>query len=402
MRNILILLFFASTLTLPGIGQVNSGKIFGVVADSAGNPVRDLTVFIPFTSIGTTTNVSGEYLLENIPPGEVELVFRHVSYLPKTEIFSIKSGESFELNIGMENNVIEMAEIIKKANPANWKFGYEKFKEYVLGDPLGRYCEAENPTDLFFYYDGERLTGHASKPLSLINHYLGYRLVYFLDYFWYNNDITKPDGTVQQASYAFSGSAFYVDRIREGDRHSTQWEENRITEFKGTMQHFLLSAFNNQIIEQGFEVKQPFKNIEDIQKSLNVNKAVAYSRSMEMQKRFYWDKFSNKSIFLFYSPGEAYPIESKITDLNQVPASKSILLKDPILVFHYSNPDHRADQARVIYLSMILDDSGEEPQLIIDYQGNYKTLGGKLLWQYLDTQTTLITALPADYATQEL
>ncbi len=397
MKKILALIIILTALIGSNQGQQKLTEIFGVVSDSAGNPVQDLTVFIPFTSKGTTTNTKGEYRLEKIPIGELELVFRHVSYRPLTKTLTLNPGNPIELNVRMQGNVIELAEIVKRANPANWKFGYEKFKEHVLGDPLGRFCEVINPTDIYFYYDGEKLTGNATEPLEIINKYLGYKLVYFLDYFWYNKDKTNPDGSTQQVSFAFSGSAFYVDQIEENVLRRRTWGKNRVTEFHGTLKHFLLSVFYDQVGEQGFEIRHAWTDINDLQKSENISPSMAYVRSLLMEKRFYWDKSLKKSIYLLYIPDKNYPIQSKITDLNQVPPAKSILLDDNLLVFYYWNSNHDMDDARVAYLTISPDESGIIPVLLFDGQGNYTVKGGEVIWDYLDTQTKLVTALPADY-----
>ncbi len=397
MKKIITLIFITSTIIASSLGQEKLTEIFGVVSDSAGNPIKDLTVFISFTSKGTTTNENGEYRLERIPAGEIELVFRHISFLPLTKTLSTNSEQAIQLNVSMKNNILEIREIVKRANPDNWKFGYEKFKEHVLGDPIGRHCEVKNPSDIYFYYDGERLTGHATKALEIVNNYLGYKLVYFLDYFWYNKDITNPDGSIQQESFAFSGSAFYVDRRDENVLRKMTWERNRMTEFNGTLKHFLLSVYYDQLVQQGFEIKQAWKNLQDLQKSENISPSMAYVRFLLMEKRFYWDKSSNKSIYLHYNPEEDYPIQSKTTDLNQVPPTKSIRMDDKLLVFNYWNEKHRMDEARVAYLAIVPDESGAKPQLEIDDQGNYNIIGGELIWNYLDTQTKLVTALPADY-----
>ncbi len=397
MKKIISLIFSAILLVGSSLGQGKFTEIYGVVSDSAGKPIKDLTVFIPFTSKGTTTNENGEYLLERIPAGEIELVFRHISFLPLTKTLSSNSEQAVELNVSMKNNILEIKEIVKRANPENWKFGYERFKEHVLGDPIGRYCEVKNPSDIYFHYDGERLTGHATEPLEIVNNYLGYKLVYFLDYFWYSKDITNPDGSIQQASFAFSGSAFYVDRIDEKVLRKMTWERNRMTEFNGTLKHFLLSVYYDQLVQQEFEIKQAWKNLQNLQKSENISPSMAYVRSMLMEKRFYWDKSSNKSIYLHYNPEEDYPIQSKTTDLNQVPPTKSIRMDDELLVLYFWNPRHQTDEARVAYMEIVPDESGAKPQLEIDDQGNYTAIGGELIWNYLDTQTKLVTALPADY-----
>ena len=202
MKKVFTILLVSMIAFSMGFGQNNYADVSGVVTDIKGNPLPDLTVFVPFTSIGTTTNIKGEYSLSRLIPGKIELVFRHVAYKALSKTILAESNESIKLDVSLEENTIELAEIVKRADPANWELGWEKFKTHVLGDQMGRYCKVSNPKDLYFYYDGERLTGHATKPLEIINNYLGYKLVYFLDYFWLQEGKLLPDDLAPKTTFA--------------------------------------------------------------------------------------------------------------------------------------------------------------------------------------------------------
>jgi hypothetical protein len=397
MKKSFILILILAVTTVVGAAQEKRCEVFGVVTDSFGNPIENLTIFIPFTSVGTTTNSKGEYKLEKVPAGEIELVFRHVSYQAHTEALALSQGSRTELNISVKSQVVELSEVVKRADPANWKFGYGKFKEYLLGDPIGRFCEVKNPTDLFFYYDGERLTCHATKPLEIENKYLGYTMVYFLDYFWYNQDKKGSSGRTNQVSYAFSGSAFYIDMIEDGNRKNRTWVRNRELEFRGTIKHFLMSLYSDSTKEEGYEIKQAWLGLKEFQESLNISPAVAYARSMELEKRFYWDDKTNKSTNILYLPGSQNEYKPEILMAGDSTSIKSIVLKDRILVFHYWDDKRRPEEIRVAYLSVIPEELGPEPKLVFTERGDYQLIGGELIWHYLDSQTKLAIALPVDY-----
>lgn len=372
-------------------------RVHGVIIDTDGNPISNLTVFIPFTSKHTTTNEAGEYILENLQSGDIELTFRHLSFKPVVRAFSSKGGTSFKLDIVMERNTIEIEAIEKRADQANWEFGWEKFKEHVLGDPGMRLYTVENPKDLYFYYDGEKLTGHASKPLAIINDYLGYKLVYFLDYFWFEERKLLPDDPKTQISFAFSGSAFYVDRLDDFWLRRRAWKRNRKTEFKGTLRHFLISAFYDQITEQEYQVRRAWKSAKEFRESGNMSTALAYSRFNSMAKVFNWDKDQKKSGYLHYLKNFEYPIMEQITDLNQVPPAKTIQLSEPLLIFHFWDAKREMKDARITYLNIIPDNPDIPAIIKINNVGNHTVEGGKLFWHYLDNVTHLITALPGDY-----
>lgn len=397
MKNLTALLLLMAITVHSSLAQNSSTMVHGVVRDSVGIPIANLTVFIPFTSTGSTTNHNGEYILNNIPTGKVELEFRHVSYLPQAKTIMVKSREEFELNVVMLNNVIDLNEIVKRADPDNWRFGYEKFIEHVLGDPNEMYCEVKNPEALYFYYDGEQLSGHAIEPLEIVNNYLGYKQILFLDYFWYKIGKTKPDGSPEQVKYAFSGATFYVDRINDFWLRKMVWQRNREKEFKGTLRHFLQSLYSDQLNEEGYVIRKSWAGVEALKQSEKISTIVAYAKSLEMGKIYYWDPTTKESLYLVYRKDQDYPIHSTIDSLNQEPNSKCISLEDQVLVFNYRNSDRVMDDAKIAYMEIVNDESTTKTALIFDSLGSYFLKGAELIWSYLDNQTSLVTAIPADY-----
>jgi len=385
MRRVFILLiavFLAGNLLAQG------NLVFGKLTNSDGNPVPDVTVFIAFTSKHTTTNNDGYYILKGLPDGEHELVFRHLSYKPTTKLIVIDPDVSFELDVTVEESIIEMDEIILKADPSNWVLGWVKFQEFVLGDPFGRDCEVVNREDLFFYFNGSKLTGHASRPIGIINNYLGYKIIYFLDYFWFN----EAEGT-----FAFSGAAFYEDRFDDFKLRQRGWTRNRKTEFSGTLRHFLMAVFYEQIAEQGYVVRETWDDMNDLQKSEHISPSIAHVRFNQMRKHYHWDPVTKKSANRYFFPGEEFPIYSFIKDLDQVPAMKEISISDKLLVYNTINSNTRENGSRVAYFALYPDKKGGLVRLQIDDHGDYNIIGGQLVWSYLDVKTNLTTAMPADY-----
>ena len=175
------------------------------------------------------------------------------------------------------------------------------------------------------------------------------------------------------------------------------WKRNRKTEFQGTLRHFLLSVFYDRLEEQGFIIKRSWKDAKDFQKTQEISPSVAFVQFHQMNKVFYWDPFLKKSMYLHYSLQEDYPLLSKVNDLMQVPPSKSLLMNDRLLVFHAWKSDFVKGDVRIAYFAIKKDDSGETPMLLIDDQGNYRIKSGELIWNYLDNQTNLLSALPEDY-----
>ena len=256
---------------------------------------------------------------------------------------------------------------------------WKKFQEFVLGDPFGRNCEVLNARDLYFYYDGHKLTGDATKPIAIINNYLGYKVVYFLDYFWFNES---------ENTFAFSGAAFYEDQFDDFKLRQRGWLRNRKTEFAGTLRHFLLAIYYEQIAEQGYAIRETWNDVNDLQKSEHVSPSIAHVRFSQMKRHYHWDPGKKKSVYLYYFPGDEFPLYSFVKDLNVVPPLKELAIDDKLLVYNID---------RVACFALYPDSEGGVVRLLINDHGDYTVKGGQLVWRYLDRETNLTTALPADY-----
>ena len=81
--------------------------VSGVVTDSLGMPLPGVTVQVKGTSIGTATNINGEYVLSNIPD-HAELVFSMIGYTPQVIYIDNESV----INIILKERLSELDEAL--------------------------------------------------------------------------------------------------------------------------------------------------------------------------------------------------------------------------------------------------------------------------------------------------
>ncbi|PID69354.1 MAG: TonB-dependent receptor [Flavobacteriales bacterium] len=97
------------------IGCINilytQNTISGKVTDTDNNPLFGVVVYSPKTHIGTTTDVDGNYRIENLPNGEETIVFSFIGFKSVTRIISLPNKDML-LNIAMEESVFKMDEVI--------------------------------------------------------------------------------------------------------------------------------------------------------------------------------------------------------------------------------------------------------------------------------------------------
>lgn len=112
-HNIWIVLF----LILLHSSSVIAGTIHGFVREKQNRePVIMGNVWIDGTTIGTTTNVKGYYVLPSLPPGTYEIYFRYIGF--KTEVVKKTIGEKddIEMDVYLEPETLQMEEVVITAD----------------------------------------------------------------------------------------------------------------------------------------------------------------------------------------------------------------------------------------------------------------------------------------------
>jgi hypothetical protein len=111
-------LFISSLLLIVGFVQAQETIIQGKVIDAAsGDPIPFANIIFKGTSIGTTTDFEGNYLLKTSNPAD-SILASYIGYKPRTKaiVKSIKQTVNFQL----EEDVTSLQEVVIKAgeNPA--------------------------------------------------------------------------------------------------------------------------------------------------------------------------------------------------------------------------------------------------------------------------------------------
>lgn len=87
-----------------------SGKISGKVRDSRNEPLIGSTVSIKGTTKGTTTNVTGDFTIENVADGSYNLTISFVGYATKEVNVSVPQSES--LTVSLDEDLASLDEVV--------------------------------------------------------------------------------------------------------------------------------------------------------------------------------------------------------------------------------------------------------------------------------------------------
>jgi len=110
MKNFFLLLFFTPYLIYAG----TTGKLSGSVKDSqTGEPLVGANVIIVGTDLGAATNVNGNYVILNIPPGNFSVKISYIGYEPVlvTDV-QIVVDQTTLLPVELKPESIEVGEVV--------------------------------------------------------------------------------------------------------------------------------------------------------------------------------------------------------------------------------------------------------------------------------------------------
>lgn len=96
----------ANDSNIPG-PIVQAISISGIVTDVGGIPLPGVNITVPGTTIGTVSDLDGNYVIE-IPPGAAQLEFSFIGYLKQT----VDIGNNTVINVTLEEDVMGLEEVV--------------------------------------------------------------------------------------------------------------------------------------------------------------------------------------------------------------------------------------------------------------------------------------------------
>lgn len=113
MKKIFFVLFFISLNIFAGI----TGKLSGTIKDaSTGEPLVGANILLEGTSFGAATNIDGEYVILNIPPGKYRVKISFIGY--ETTIITdvvVIVDQTTLLSASLKPQTLQVGEVVVKA-----------------------------------------------------------------------------------------------------------------------------------------------------------------------------------------------------------------------------------------------------------------------------------------------
>ena len=234
------LTLFCVFLSLHFYAQVLKGSVLDA---KTHQPVVFANVYFNGTFRGTTTDSLGHFKLKLVSKQKLPLTVSFVGYYSS----EIKSYEVDKLlTIYLRPKTFELNTVVLKSGKTRRKLKERIFKREFLGtNRTARYCIIENMADIQLKYSKDKSTLNAfiDKPIIINNTYLGYKIEYYLDYFYYRNDTVFYQG----AFYFKEKKITPLEKLKTIKKHRTEV-------YYGSKMHFIRSLYNNDLKKEGYKV----------------------------------------------------------------------------------------------------------------------------------------------------
>lgn len=243
MRKFKLPLLYLITCSFEALCQ--TGQLAGRIVDvQTQESLPYAHVFVNNTTLGTTTDEEGKFILKNVPTGSIEIVYSFIGYQTYQARVTVVEGETAALTIQLSPAKEELKSVeVKSSRDKEWLKQLKRFEKVFFGEKFGAFCNVLNPWVLDFQTtnDSKSLVASASAPLEIINNHLGYSILFHLKNFQANSQ-----------SYLIDGNSYFVEMTDPIKKET--WTENRETAYLGSDRHLFKSILNNTVAEEGFRL----------------------------------------------------------------------------------------------------------------------------------------------------
>jgi hypothetical protein len=240
------LIFTLLSIFVYALAFSQTGSISGIVTDAqTGDPLPFCNVFINNSTISTTTDFDGKYLLQDVPVGDFELGFSFMGYEATQKPASVKPNGQLTINVSLKSLEQELSDVeIKAKRDRSWERDLRRFKNYFLGtDDLAAQCEILNPWVIDFPEDNSNnnFRAEAIQPIEIENRALGYLLTFDLKQFQYTSQ------------YHIIAGALRFSELEASDaKTKSNWESNRLDTYLKSPANMFRAMLENQHNQEGF------------------------------------------------------------------------------------------------------------------------------------------------------
>lgn len=243
-------------------------QLSGIVQDGVkGKPVTGAKVFIDATSIFDHTDQNGNFSIEGVAPGFVNLVVYHKDYEIFKSSIRISVDKRFSLSLKL-NPLSDAMKTSKVKKDKEYESNLNWFTQAIVGkSEFSNTCKIGNIKTLVLTSSGQELKASQSGPVIIENRGLGYNVECYLQSFRATS--SKVD---------FVGALCFVPLDPQDDGERLIWERNREKAFWGSETHFYFSLINHNASQNGFTLFAENNSVVNLDSVASPGKLPGYFR----------------------------------------------------------------------------------------------------------------------------
>ena len=231
-----------------------SQEISGVILDkNTKEPLAGASIYFDNTTLGTVSNINGEFNIEYNPNIKTPLIVSFVGY--KTLRFN-KFDLSVTLKIYLDESEETLDEVLLTYDDG-WArdLKLKEFRKHYLGESdNGKSCRILNEDDLILMYNSKKkqLTAKSKAPIFVKNNALEYLVSIEIDHFEINySSVNKNKKRLSLYSVYYAG-AYYFKSFQE--EPSNEVLEKRDKAYNGSTIHFMRALAKNKLKTTGYRL----------------------------------------------------------------------------------------------------------------------------------------------------
>jgi len=145
MKNSILSIFIILLLPINLILAGTTGKINGKVSDKkTGEPLPFVNITIEGTNFGAATDIEGNYVILNIPPGKYNVKAQYIGYQPvRVENVSVSIDLTTAVDFVLSESAVELEEIVVQGKQELIKKDVTSSQSLISSDQIGTLPVAE-------------------------------------------------------------------------------------------------------------------------------------------------------------------------------------------------------------------------------------------------------------------
>lgn len=116
MKRLLAVIAIFMTLVTNAQTTTDANLYGHVINTSTGEHIADINIVVKGTALGTTSNESGHFLLNDLPEGELTIAASGVGFKSEEKRVVLKGGASLELTFSLEPDLVQLESIVVSAS----------------------------------------------------------------------------------------------------------------------------------------------------------------------------------------------------------------------------------------------------------------------------------------------